>query len=63
MALKNQADFPAKNTDMTCAQALWIFFILLAGIIIVPGMDMIFVRANALVATALFTTGHGWQGL
>jgi len=26
-------------------------------------MDMIFVRANALVTTALFTTGHGWQGL
>ena len=33
---------------MTYAQALWIFFILLAGIIIVPGMDMIFVLANAL---------------
>jgi threonine/homoserine/homoserine lactone efflux protein len=47
--LKNQpADFPAKDTDMTYAQALWIFFILLAGIIIVPGMDMIFVLANAL---------------
>jgi threonine/homoserine/homoserine lactone efflux protein len=47
--LKNQpADFPAKDTDMTYAQALGIFFILLAGIIIVPGMDMIFVLANAL---------------
>ncbi len=33
---------------MTYAQAMWIFFILLAGIIIVPGMDMIFVLANAL---------------
>jgi threonine/homoserine/homoserine lactone efflux protein len=33
---------------MTYAEALWIFFILLAGIIIVPGMDMIFVIANAL---------------
>jgi threonine/homoserine/homoserine lactone efflux protein len=99
--LKNQpADFPAKDTDMTYAQTLGIFFILLAGIIIVPGMDMIFVLANALtggrkaglglmasrgrnamfgnptltiwtgriaglllVATALFTTWHGWRGL
>jgi threonine/homoserine/homoserine lactone efflux protein len=33
---------------MTYAEALWIFFILLAGIIIVPGMDMIFVIANSL---------------
>lgn len=33
---------------MTYPEALWIFFILLAGIIIVPGMDMIFVMANAL---------------
>lgn len=33
---------------MTYPEALWIFFILLAGIIIVPGMDMIFVLANAL---------------
>ncbi len=33
---------------MTYWEALWIFFILLAGIIIVPGMDMIFVIANAL---------------
>jgi threonine/homoserine/homoserine lactone efflux protein len=33
---------------MTYPEALWIFFILLAGIIIVPGMDMIFVIANAL---------------
>ncbi|MGE0241794.1 MAG: LysE family translocator [Parvibaculaceae bacterium] len=33
---------------MSHAEALWIFFILLSGIIIVPGMDMIFVLANAL---------------
>ena len=33
---------------MTYPEALWIFFILLAGIIIVPGMDMLFVIANAL---------------
>lgn len=33
---------------MTYPEALWIFFILLAGIIIVPGMDMIFVMANSL---------------
>jgi threonine/homoserine/homoserine lactone efflux protein len=33
---------------MTYPEALWIFFILLAGIIIVPGMDMLFVVANAL---------------
>lgn len=33
---------------MTYPEALWIFFILLAGIIIVPGMDMIYVMANAL---------------
>ena len=33
---------------MTYPEALWIFFILLAGIIIVPGMDMLFVLANSL---------------
>lgn len=33
---------------MTYPEALWIFFILLAGIIIVPGMDMIYVMANGL---------------
>lgn len=33
---------------MTYPEALWIFFVLLAGIIIVPGMDMIYVMANAL---------------
>lgn len=33
---------------MTYAQNLWIFFVLLFGIIIVPGMDMFFVIANAL---------------
>ncbi len=33
---------------MSYAQNLWIFFILVFGIIIVPGMDMFFVIANAL---------------
>ena len=37
---------------MTYTDNLWLFLILLAGIIIVPGMDMLFVLANALV-TAL----------
>ncbi|WP_448951598.1 LysE family translocator [Labrys neptuniae] len=33
---------------MTYTENLWLFFILLAGIVIVPGMDMLFVLANAL---------------
>ncbi|TWB15686.1 threonine/homoserine/homoserine lactone efflux protein [Rhizobium sp. ERR 1071] len=33
---------------MGCAENLWLFFILLLGIIIVPGMDMLFVLANSL---------------
>lgn len=33
---------------MTYAENLWLFFTLLFGIIIVPGMDMVFVLANAL---------------
>lgn len=33
---------------MSYFENLWLFFILLAGIIIVPGMDMLFVLANAL---------------
>jgi len=33
---------------MTYTENLWLFTLLLAGIIIVPGMDMIFVTANAL---------------
>jgi threonine/homoserine/homoserine lactone efflux protein len=33
---------------MTYTQNLWIFFVLVFGIIIVPGMDMFFVIANAL---------------
>lgn len=33
---------------MTYVENLWLFFILLTGIIIVPGMDMVFVLANAL---------------
>lgn len=35
-------------TDMTYTENLWLFFTLLFGIIIVPGMDMIFVLANSL---------------
>jgi threonine/homoserine/homoserine lactone efflux protein len=34
--------------SMTYAQNLWIFFVLLFGIIIVPGMDMFFVITNSL---------------
>lgn len=37
-----------KVTDMTYSENLWLFFTLLFGIIIVPGMDMLFVLANAL---------------
>ena len=33
---------------MTYSQNLWIFFVLLFGIIIVPGMDIFFVMTNAL---------------
>jgi threonine/homoserine/homoserine lactone efflux protein len=33
---------------MTYVENLWLFFVLLSGIIIVPGMDMFFVIANAL---------------
>lgn len=33
---------------MTYTENLWLFLILLTGIIIVPGMDMLFVLANAL---------------
>ena len=33
---------------MSYTQNLWLFFTLLSGIIIVPGMDMIFVLANSL---------------
>lgn len=33
---------------MDYAQALWIYLVLLFGIIVVPGMDMFFVLANAL---------------
>jgi threonine/homoserine/homoserine lactone efflux protein len=34
---------------MAYFEHLWLFFILLVGIVIVPGMDMMFVLANALV--------------
>lgn len=33
---------------MTYTENLWLFFLLLSGIIIVPGMDMVFVLASAL---------------
>src|SRR4051794_13736562 len=33
---------------MTYTENLWLFFTLLFGIIIVPGMDMLFVLANSL---------------
>lgn len=33
---------------MTYGENLWLYFLLLAGIIVVPGMDMMFVLANAL---------------
>src|SRR5690606_4834192 len=39
---------PRWATDMTYGENLWLFFTLLFGIIIVPGMDMIFVLANSL---------------
>ena len=35
-------------TDVTYTANLWLFLTLLVGIIIVPGMDMLFVLANAL---------------
>lgn len=41
---------------MSYAENLWLFFVLLFGIIAVPGMDMLFVLANAL-------TGGGSRGL
>jgi threonine/homoserine/homoserine lactone efflux protein len=41
---------------MSYAENLWLFFVLLFGIIAVPGMDMLFVLANAL-------TGGGNRGL
>ena len=33
---------------MTYSENLWLFFLLVSGIIIVPGMDMVFVLASAL---------------
>ena len=33
---------------MTYSENLWLFFLLLTGIIVVPGMDMVFVLASAL---------------
>jgi threonine/homoserine/homoserine lactone efflux protein len=34
---------------MSYTQNLWLFFVLLFGIIIVPGMDMFFVITNSLI--------------
>ena len=56
---------------MTYAANLWLFFILLVGIIIVPGMDMLFVLANAITggrqaglsATAGIMTGGAAHAL
>ena len=56
---------------MTYAENLWLFFILLFGIIIVPGMDMLFVLTNALTrgrpaglsATAGIMTGGAAHAL
>jgi threonine/homoserine/homoserine lactone efflux protein len=56
---------------MTYAENLWLFFLLLFGIIIVPGMDMLFVLANALTrgrpagfsATAGIMTGGAAHAL
>jgi threonine/homoserine/homoserine lactone efflux protein len=47
-------------TDMTYSENLWLFSTLLFGIIILPGMDMMFVLANALTrgrAAGLAATG------
>ncbi len=33
---------------MPYSENLWLFFVLLLGIIVVPGMDMVFVLANSL---------------
>src|SRR5580658_5141390 len=60
-----------RATDMTYAENLWLFFILLFGIIIVPGMDMLFVLTNALTrgrpaglsATAGIMTGGAGHAL
>lgn len=46
---------------MDYAQALWLYLVLLFGIIVVPGMDMFFVLANALTRgrKAGFAAGAG----
>jgi threonine/homoserine/homoserine lactone efflux protein len=44
--------FQEPATDMEYSQNLWIFATLLFGIIVVPGMDMIFVLGNALAGGA-----------
>jgi threonine/homoserine/homoserine lactone efflux protein len=38
----------AKGNLLAYAQNLWLYFVRLFGIIIVPGMDMFFVIANSL---------------
>jgi threonine/homoserine/homoserine lactone efflux protein len=35
-------------TDMSYTENIWLFFVLLLGIILVPGMDMLYVLTNAL---------------
>jgi threonine/homoserine/homoserine lactone efflux protein len=39
---------PWKVTDISYTENMWVFFVLLLGIVMVPGMDMLFVLANAL---------------
>ena len=39
-----------RATDMTYGENLWLYFTLLFGIIIVPGMDMLFVLASSLTS-------------
>jgi len=41
-------DADCSAADMTYTQNLWLFFVLLFGIIVVPGMDMLYVVGSAL---------------
>src|ERR1700730_18063594 len=60
-----------RTAPMTYTENLWLFFLLLFGIIIVPGMDMLFVLANTLTrgrpaglsATAGIMTGGAAHAL
>src|SRR6202012_907158 len=49
-----------KRRRMSYTENLWLFLLLLFGIIIVPGMDMMFVLANALTGgRRTGRPGHG----